>query len=228
MSIYRTTKELLNDASPNVIADVLRQLEFGNVLRALPVRLWKQVPLTSPTNMVASVHSITLPNDAKCEQVLAAYARTGTVNGALTPDVAIMTSAPSSGHIGHSQSGDLTFLSTDAITSVDVLYVPRKQETITLTLPVVPGTGVMTIPAAFSSRITSLISAVVVTPTPATCAVVIPSDTAPTGASTVSLNVAKTGVLFRIADSVTSATVVLGLIPGTDMNALLEAAGTIV
>jgi hypothetical protein len=226
----RTLQQTLNDANPTSLASALQTIGFGDVLRSLPVMLHAQVPETSPADALASTHIVRLPAGCKAQSLLRAYVRAGTVNGEFTCDGGRQTTTIVTAHAAVTEAGDIALLSTDAVTSIDVEYVPAKQDTVTLTLPVVAGTGVMALPASITARgVKTIVSATLVTgTTTGTGKVVTPSNSVPTTTLQVNLNLAKTQVQFRIADAVTLATVTLALIPAIDTNALLAAASTVV
>jgi hypothetical protein len=228
-TIQPTLKEVLNAANPTTLADALKALGLGDVLRALPVHLTKQVPATSPTNMIANTHAIVLPDDAKCGAILSCYVRAGTVNGAFTCDNLPQSTSVTTAHVAKTESGDIAFLDSDAVTSVDIVYVPRKMDVVILTnQPVVSGTGVCALPSwVTTAGVVTILSAVSTGTTGGTCKVVAPAAAVPTTTLQCNLNLAKTQAQFRIADVITSATIKLGLIPAIDVNALLAAASTI-
>jgi hypothetical protein len=226
----RTLQDVLNDANPTSLGAALQQLHFGDVLRMLPTKLYKQVPSTTATNVLASTHVIVLPDGAKCGKLLRAYVRAGTVNGEFTCDAGPQTTTIVTAHASRTEAGDIAFLSTDAVTSVDVLYEPLHMEVVSLDLPVVAASGVCALPTALSSRgAVTILEATITTGTnTGVCKVVTPSDSVPTTTLQANLNVAKTQVQFRIADAVTRATVKIGLIPSVSVPALLAAASPVV
>jgi hypothetical protein len=227
----RTLKATLNDANPTSLASALQYIGFGDVIRALPLKRYKLVPVASLANMIASTNAIVLPDDAKCEKLLRAYARTGTSNlGELTVDAGAQTTTITAAHATRTESGDIAFLSTDAHLLVDVLYVPAKLDVYTLDLPVVAASGVCALPTWVTTKgvVTILEATITAATNKGVCPVVTPSDSVPTTTLQVNLNLAKTQVQFRIADAVTRATVKLGLIPATDLDTLLQADSPVV
>jgi len=149
----------LNGANPNQLAEVLRAIALGDVVRALPIPLngfvldgsvagGAGVAATNPY-VLAAAESITLPDDAKCGWLFGAYARAGTGTKAqLTVDNNVPEkfsgSEPAAGHVAVAPSGDLLFNHVDAWTSVDVLYMPMKYAVMELSLPV--ASSVLTLP----------------------------------------------------------------------------------
>jgi hypothetical protein len=226
----RTLQDVLNDANPTSLAAALQQIRFGDVLRMLPTKLYKQVPSTTASNVIASTHVIVLPDNCKCGKLLRAYVRVGTVNGEFTCDASPQTTTITTAHASRTEAGDIAFLSTDAVTSVDVLYEPLQMEVITLDLPIVAASGVCALPTALASRgvVTILEATTTVGTSTGVCKVVTPSDSVPTNTLQANLNVAKNQVQFRIADAVTRATIKLGFIPTTNVSALLAAASGVV
>lgn len=220
-----TLREVLNQANPSMLASILQSLQFGDVLRAQPVSLRRAAPNAAPTDMIAAVHSIKLPDHAKAAAILNATAIAGGgAPGQLVIATPFMTAATAATNINISESGDLTFAAADAWTSVDVLYVPAKFEVRTVQLPVVAATGIMALPASITSQgvVTILDATANTAGVPGVKAVTAPG-VVPVAAGTVNLDLAKTQVQFVIADAVTLATVKLGLVPSVNVNALLEA-----
>jgi hypothetical protein len=226
----RTLQQVLDDANPTSLATALQQIGFGAVLRSLPVMVHAQVPETAPTDALATTHIVRLPDACKAQSLHRAYARVGTVSGELTCDAGRQTTTIVTAHAAVTESGDIALLSTDAITSIDLEYVPAKQDIVEVTLPVVAASGVCALPAWITTRgVKTIVGATIVTATnTGTCKVITPAAAVPTSTLNVNLNVAKTQVQFRIADAVTLATIKLALVPAIDTNAVLAAASSVV
>jgi len=226
-SLATSFKAQLDAANPQVLADMLRQAKIGTVLRGLSVslRFLKPSAILVVPYVNATVQSTQLPEGAKCESIITAYARSGA--GTLGPLTVSASQTPAAGSVGISASGDLIFNAADAWTSVDVSYEVAKGDVIELTLPVVPATGVCALPVATGQPAAPgaivLMEAEALTGTSATKKVVVPSAAAAPAAGNAGFNFAKTSVFFAIADGVTTARVKLAVPPGTDLNALLEA-----
>ena len=218
-------KGRLNEALPGMLSSQLKSIAFGNVLRAMNVPLWRKVPAASPYNL-ATVQAVALPDDAKASAVIRAYARAGGVTGELVVDPYLAGAAPATGHVAVSPSGDVVVLAADAITDLDVSYEPMKVDVVEMTLPVVPGTGVCALPAALTAAplgVYVLMEAEALTGVLVQkMRVLTPAAGAP-ATTNARLDVAKANVTFAIADAVTSARVTVGVVPGVDMDALLEA-----
>jgi hypothetical protein len=219
-----TLKDVLNSANPSTLGSALQAIRLGDLIRALPVNLFRVAANQTPTDMIAAVHSYKLPDDAKAGTLLRVVAITGTgTKGVLTIDTPPMSTATAAGHVNITESGDISFAAADVWTGVDVYYIPRKLDVVSFTGPVVAASGVMALPAAISARLIAMFEATALTgTTTGVCAVVAPS-TVPTTTHQANIDLAKTQCQFRIADAVTSATVKLGLIPAVNLNAMLSA-----
>lgn len=226
-------KNQLNSAQPGQLADMLRAVLFGNVLRAAKTYLRNLDPNTAAANPyiggVAVGQSIQLPDDAKGLTLLRAYARGGTgTHGPLVVDAPdSWAGAPAARHVAISPSGDLVFHAADAWTNVDVAYEPEKYDTFEVTLAV-PASGILPLPAPYVvSGVVILMEAEAITGTVTGKAKIgLPGTAAATAEA--SLDLAKANVVFLAADAVTQARVKFGVVPAVDVNALLEAASNFI
>ena len=222
-----TNRDQLDSSNLNTLADHLRGVKLGTLLAAqLPQTRRNQVPAADAGANVSTVESIALPNGAKANTILRAYARTGTAGmGALV--LALPGVTPGSGEISVQSNGDLMVLAADALTNLDVVYVPERGDVVVLTDQPV-ASNVLALPASVTSRgVVLLLDA---NPTTATSTgrkrVLSPSASTPaTGACR--LGVAKTTVTFAAADAVTVATVTLLVVAADDLAAYLEADATL-
>lgn len=224
-TLANSLKAQLNGGNINELQDILRYLKVGNILRSFPAKMYGVAPTAAAVNpyVVATAQAITLPDDAKAEVILSAIARTGTGSTGvqLVNDVQAATE-PAAGHCKVAPNGDLLFQHTDAWTLLDITYLPDIYDLYEYTLPVVPGTGILTLPAG--TYATGLLEAQALTGTTVGAKIVQMHSTAPSTGQA-SINGAGTQVLFATADAVTSARVKIGVKPAIDVNALLEAAG---
>lgn len=140
-------RRVLNRANPDVLADLLRYINLGNVVSAITTSLVRKDPVVNSYNL-ATVTCVTPPEFAKASFVLYAFAHVG---GSGTPGFLICDppstspgTAPSGGHCQVTPNGDIGFLGTDLYSKVDLIYVPLNYKVIELTLPIV--TGVLTLP----------------------------------------------------------------------------------
>ena len=218
-----TLKDVLNRADLNTLSYVLQTAKFGDVVRSLPVHIYRIAANQAPTDQITAVHSYKLPDDCKASFILRATAIAGSgTAGPLTVDASPMVTAPAAGHVNVTQSGDLAFAAADAWTSVDVLYVPLKLDVVSYTGPVVAASGIMTLPVVLQTTAVAIYEATAnIGTTTGPAAVIAQATAVPTTTHQVNFNGAKSQVQFRIADAVTSATVKLGVIPGTNLNSLL-------
>jgi hypothetical protein len=225
-----TLKDALDTTVLPTLADALATVKIGSVVRALPtfLRARNMVAQAVSPYQLATLQTLTLPDDAKALTILRAYARTATAGaGVLT--VAAAGATPTTGQIAVAPNGDIVTLAADAITSLDVVYQPDKYDTITLTLPAVAATGVAAIPAAFTGKgiVTLLEGEGLVGTTLGKKIVLVPSASA-TATGNVHLDVAKATVMFAIADALTSVRVKLAYTAAVDVDALLEGASVLI
>lgn len=127
-----TVHDSLNRANPNSLADMLRKVSFGDVLAQSAVQTVRRVNMdaagTNPGN-VATVDVLVLPDFAKASHILRAYARAGTAGtGEMT--VASKDATPATGEIAVAPNGNIVTLAADAITEVDITYVPEGNVTV--------------------------------------------------------------------------------------------------
>lgn len=215
-------KDSLNKANPNELADIFQKLVFGTHLRTQKVRLYRQVANQAPTDMIAAVHTLSLPDDAKASRVISAYARAGSgTAGRLTADTAPMSSATAAGHVNVSESGDITFAAADAWTDVDVEYEPFKVDVFTQSFPVV--SNAIALPAKWTSLgLVVLMSASLDVGTVTGVGIVVAPGSAPATTKNVNTSLDRKTVQFRVADAVTAATLKVGIVPAVDFEALIK------
>lgn len=214
-----TLKDSLNRANPNSLSDHFRSLGLGDVIRqSLKTDLYHKVPAVDAAQL-STVQQIGLASDARASVVNRAYARVGTVTGELTP--AAYGATPSTGQIAVAPNGDIVVLGTDAITLVDVEYMPVKGDVVVLTAVPVASNS-----AALPKSVTDLGALVLIDAnvtkgtTTGRKIVLVPASSNP-ATTKANLDVAKTHVLFASADAVTECTLTLLVTPAKDVNALL-------
>lgn len=223
----------LNAAGPNTLADILRYVGFGTILRQLGTALRRTNPFGAAANPyvgLTTVNVITLPDDAKASSISRVYARAQDAStstgspGELTVKTPYGTT-PTTGTVGVSASGDLMFLKTDAYNDVDIEYGVIKQDVFELIVNVVAATGIATIPAKYAGAaapgtgaapgVISLLEAEILAGTNVgKCAVLVPG-VAPTTTLQANLSVSKMTALFRVADGVTQARIKIGVASGS-------------
>lgn len=113
----RTLRYILNEANPNRLGNALQLARFGDFLARAPRTIRATV----------SSNKIVLPDNAKCERVLACFVTAGTVSGWFEP---IHDSTPATTRVSPNAQGDIVFLSTDAVTEAEVTYLPYEGEVV--------------------------------------------------------------------------------------------------
>ncbi len=218
-------KDQIDAANPNTLADLMRKIQLGQVLRGqLPQVLRKQNPAADAAQL-ATLESLVLPNDAKATSILRATVRAGGVTGELA--VQAYGTTPSTGQIAVAPNGDIAVLAADAITDMDVVYLPERGDVVTVTADV--ATGVLTIPAPYVSRgVIALLDAnATVGTVTGRKKILVPAAGLP-ATTKAQLNLAKSTVSFNNAtDAVTKASVTLLLAAAIDLDTTLEAESTI-
>lgn len=207
-----TIRDQFNRANPNDLPDLFRRVLLGDLLGGqIPQAIRRRAP-AALAYVDSTLHAIQLPGHAKGASILRATVIAGGVTAEFAPQTYGTT--PGSGQCAVAPNGDLVFLAADAVTSVDVTYVPERGEEIELTLPVVAATGVLTIPAAYVSRGVLLLSEAesLVGTLVQKMEVLVPTSSAP-ATTNARLSIAKDKVYFAVADAVTSARVKLVLAP---------------
>lgn len=218
----KTNKGLLDIATNNNRPELAKTVGGdGTFMRQARTPLWNQTPVANPYD-AATVLVVVLPDDAKAATLHAAHVRAGTTPGVLVADGSTIEAAPASGHAGVTPDGNLAVLASDAATGVDFDYTPLVQDFDEQIVQVTPGTGAITLPTAWVGRLSMLMEAEEVLPTPGKKIVDAVGTATATGHAR--MLVGKTGVSFAVADAVTQARVKVGLIPAVDRNAQLEAA----
>jgi hypothetical protein len=243
-----TLKQRLDAADLNTLADAMRVLGFGTVLRQMVGVLRRQNPFAQPASPydLATLKVIQLPDDAKAMSIdpgaaAPAYVRTQDASastgaaGVYTYKTPAGTTA-TTGTVGISPAGNITFLATDAPNDVDLEYNVFVGDMVELTLNAVAGTGVCALPASvvgagpgmgagpgvlFMSEAEILVGTAV-----GKKIVLVPAAGAP-AAGNARLDVAKLNVQFAVADGATSVRVKLMTCSKIDVNALLEAASPV-
>lgn len=215
-------KDSLNKANLNELADILQKIAFGTILRTGKVRLYRQAANQAPTDMIAAVHTLSLPDDAKGSRIISAYARAGGgTAGRLVVDTAPMSAATAAGHVNVSESGDVTFAAADAWTDVDVEYEGFKVDVFSQQFPVVA--NVISLPAKWTDLgLVVLMSATLDTGTVTGTGIIVAPGGAPGTTKNVNTSLDRKTVQFRVADAVTKATLKVGIVPVIDLEALLK------
>lgn len=242
----------LNASPANSLADLLRELGFGSLVRRQRTALRRQNPnaqaagVASPWDL-ATLQVLFLPDDAKAFGISRAYARATGASGTLGElTVEAPNTTPANGQIAVTPAGNIAVLGSAEYTDLDVDYdVWVGDQPIVLTLPVssnsatIPtaqagtaGSGTPSIvTAAFANQQSANAGILVLMEVVANAGtstgnkvVIAPGGTPSAGQAC--LNTAKTAITFNSGDAVTNCTVKLLPLcaghPTPDLNAFLE------
>lgn len=218
-----TVKDAVNRADPNTLADALRKLGFGSFLRSMPVPIRKAAAGAVNTYASATARPVDGQDPAApAVSILSAYARAGLgTPGPLTND-GMTSTAPAAGHIAISPNGQIVTAAADAWTDLDVNYLPDLGDVIEYTGSVVPGTGVMALPAGITDRgVVVLLESEALTGTVTGKKIIIEPAAAAVAATKSALDTDKLSVWFAVADAVSSARVKLLVCAVNDTNDVL-------
>lgn len=209
-----TLREALNRANPNDAWDRARLLELGELLSGhLPQHLRRKDPAAS-AYVDSTLLSVALPGASKACAILRATSIVGGVTGELV--VKLFGVTPGSGEIAVAPNGDIVTLAADAITSLDVSYVPERGEEVEIEIPVDPATGFLEIPQRYVDRGVILLTEAEITE--GTLAqkmeILMPASSAP-ATTNARLSLQKSRVHFAVADAATKARVRFLLAPST-------------
>jgi hypothetical protein len=249
---FESLRQAINRADPNALADAMRTIAFGDVLRAAPVYLRSVAPTLAAANpsQLATLDTIQLPEDAKAATILRCTVKAGGSVGDFTINAYVAT--PATTTVSVAPNGDIVFNhGTDLVTNVDVVYIPMKGDVLgqlpysnatqtaagagtgitSLTLPVIPGTGVCALPTSISGKAVYLMSCTALTGTTVGPKIILVPASAAVATTKAALDVSMTKIWFATADAVTSCQVDLlvasGAAGGADVNALLAGASAI-
>lgn len=220
----------LNRTNPTFLADQLRMLKIGNILAGQVVQHARKVNMdslgSSPYN-VATLDAMHLPAESRALFITRAYARAGGITaGPLT--VVARGVTPATGEIGVAPNGDIVTLAADALTDIDVTYIPDGGEVFEAVLPVV--SDAIALPANVTSRgVVLLVEAEALEGTLTGKKIVLVESASAAATTQARLDLARANVKFASADAVTRARVKLVLAPASAdqlQNALAAAAET--
>lgn len=222
-----TNRASADRANPNTLADLFRKIGLGSLLAGGIPQYKRRVDMDAlglSASNLATLDVIELPAHAKANTILRATARTG-APGPLAVQAYGVT--PGAGQIAVTPNGDIATLAADAITDVDVVYVPERADVIDTVFPVVA--NVLTLPAAITAKGVVLLAEVEALVGTATGLkiILIPGAGAP-AAGQARLDLALATVTFAAADAVTRARVKLAVSAAEDLAAILEASASLV
>ena len=219
-----TNYESIAKVNPNTLADHLRMMGFARVLSAqVPQAMQKVDPALDPYQL-ATVESVGLPAFARASSVIRATVRAGGVTGELTPVAFGVT--PATTEIAVAPNGEIVVLAADAITDMDVTFIPESGEVYDIP-EIEVATHVATLPTFVTSRgVVLLVEAEALTGTATGKKIIlIPGAGAP-AAGQARLNIAKSTVTFAAADAVTKARLKLLIAPAQELLTYMSASPT--
>lgn len=219
-------KDSLNRSNLNTLAEALREIGIGEVLRAQLPQVKRMVTPTAAAANLATVESIGLGEDHRASTILRAYARATNAAGTLG-ELAVQSygTTPADGQVAVAPNGDIVVLAASDYDQVDVEYVPARGDVVALRMDV--AANVATIPAAYAALgVVYLLSVNATGGASGEKIVLVPGAAAP-AAGQARLNLAKTTITFAAADAITSCTARLLVTSSKDLDTLLEADSTI-
>lgn len=201
-----TVRDALNRANPNTLPDHLRKARIGDVLGSCVAQTLRDINMdaagVSAYNL-ATLDTLVLPDHAKASVILRAFAKAGTVTGALTPVAHGVT--PATTQIAVAPNGNIVTLAADAVTDLDLVYIPEGQGVVFESFfPVV--SHVLTLPSALAGRVAVLEEAEAVAGTGTGKKILLARGGSP-AAGQAALNLVGSTVTFATADAVTRARV---------------------
>lgn len=205
ISSPQSVKDNLNYPVEGKISDLLRKLAFGDLLLGQMVQFRRSLDMTAAAQAndgynVATLSPIVMRSSQlpPAASILRATVRAGGVTGELTVDAYGTT--PATGHIAVAPNGSIVTLTSDAITNLDLVYVPERGLVVEFIGPVTSATGVMSLPTSIiGNGIVLLLEAEVLAgAVTGKKVVLVPGGTGP-ATLTARLAVAKTSVNFNQA-----------------------------
>lgn len=219
-----TMKAAFNRTNPNTLADLLRSIGLGDLLRGQINQSLRLKTPAADTSQLATLASFgVVAKGTAAAEVTRAYARATTAAGTLG-ELAIQApnTTPADGQIAVAPNGDIVALLASAYVGVDVDYVPARGDVVTLEDQVVTA-NVYTIPAEYTNRgVVYLMSATGYTALGVATDKIIVAPGAP-AATQAALAVNKESVNFNAADAVVLCDVTLLVATAKDLDTLLEA-----
>lgn len=213
-------QQTIDRSDPNTLADILRAMKFGSVLRALPTALRKSGTAASAFVNAGALITSNQSDLAPAAAVHTAYARAGAgAPAALTLAVAY---PPVAGEYAIAPNGKIVTAVADAWTDLDVMYQPEKGDIVEFDFTVDPATGILALPNNITTPgAVMLLEATSLTGTVTGAMEIMPPGTA-AAAGQAELSADKSQVTFGVADAVSSARVKLLVSSSVDVSAFLD------
>lgn len=217
----------MDRANANDLPDAFRIIKLGQTLMQDVKQTLRRynIHVTSGVNVYddPTLDALVLPDDCKAGRLL--HARTY-ASGVAVQEYTLDANdtVPITLHAAIQPTGNIAVLAADAITSIDLEFMPARGDMLEVTLPAVA--GVITLPVAFTTRGVIYACEVQATQIGAggllgTKQVLAPGAGAP-AAGQCRLNLAKTTITFAGADLVQAARVKCYVAAASDLYALLQ------
>lgn len=195
-----TIAQSVDNADLNNLASLFQKIRLGQILQLISPQTRRDENFnTAPANpyILATLQGIRR-GDVPAAFILRATAKAGGVTGELT--VKLFGVTPATGEIAVAPNGDIVTLAADAITALDLVYVPDVGDVVELTWSI-PSTGVLDLTTLMPNRkAVALLEAELLTGSVTGKKIVlVPSNSNP-ATTKANLNLAKTQVLLTAAD----------------------------
>jgi hypothetical protein len=218
----RTQRAQIDNVNPNTMADNLRKIALGSFLQGQVPQVRRRVNQDANgvcAYNVATLDVLQLPDGGKACSIVRATVRAGGVTGELT--AAAFGATPTTGQIAVAPNGNIVTLAADAITNMDVVYLPERGDVIESVFPV--ASDAITLPASLTSRgVVLLLEAESVEGTLVGKLIVLTPSASAAATGQARLDLAKATVKFATADAVTRARVKLLVLAAEDLCTVLE------
>lgn len=219
-----TQRAALNTANQSTLCDQLRLVEFGSLLQGQLPQVRRHLnpdELGADDYNLSTLDIIKLPDTGKASSITRATVRAGGVTGELAAQAYGAT--PTTGQIAVTPCGDIAVVATDAITNMDVTYIPERGDVVDAVFPV--ASNAIALPASITDRgVVLLLEAESLEGTLTDKLVVLTPSGSAASTGQARLDLAKAVVKFASADAVTRARVKLLVAAQQDLCSLLEAA----
>lgn len=211
---------VLNRGNQQAIPTAFQVMQFGDVMRALPVRLRGMNPVAAGVSpySLSTCNAIVLPDDAKAAYILRATAMAGQT-GEMTLCQYGTDPSTNSG-IGVGPNGDLVFLAAGAVTNADILYVPEAGDVVELTIAKSSADTIL-LPSVMAGAILLLEAEITKGTVTGKQQILKPADTCTTD-NACNLKLNKLSVVFDSTAVMLEARLKVLVKSSVDVNALLE------
>jgi len=237
-------RQSLNAANPQTMADLLRALGLGDLVRQSMVQQMRGAAPAASSSQLATVQQLGLditgaPTSAngsptvnapsqgagcRAVSILQAYSRAGANAGQLT--VVANSTTPATGQVAVAPNGDIVVLAADGHTVIDVDFMAMRGDYVQLTGLTVASNKALLPAWTQTQGVLLLISATATAGTNTGSFVVLKAASAPSNKQA-ALDVTKSNLVFAAGDAVTQASCELLLCSSKNIDSLLRSASTI-